>query len=197
MPKTISEQALEDVVVAELVKAGYLLRQTSAYDKSLCLDAGPLIDFIQATQPKEWDKFVKQHGESARQAFLKRVSQAIESDGIVAVLRNPVKANGCKFRLAYFQPETSRNPETEKLFKANQFSVIRQVRYSEKTDHSLDVVLFLNGLPLFTVELKNPLNGQDIKDAITQYKRDRDTREAFFFTAAASPTLPSIRSWLA
>ena len=180
MPKTISEQALEDVVVAELVKAGYLLRQTSAYDKSLCLDAGPLIDFIQATQPQEWDKFVKQHGESARQAFLKRVSQAIESDGIVAVLRNPVKANGCKFRLAYFQPETSRNPETEKLFKANQFSVIRQVRYSEKTDHSLDVVLFFNGLPLFTVELKNPLNGQDIKDAITQYKRDRDTREALF-----------------
>ena len=87
MAKPISEQALEDVVVAELVKAGYAERQTSAYDKSLCLDAGQLIDFIIETQAKEWDKFRDQHGDSARQAFLKRVAQAIESDGIVAVLR--------------------------------------------------------------------------------------------------------------
>ena len=149
MAKSISEKALEDVVVAELAKAGYEQRQTSAYDKSLCLDAGPLISFIQVTQPKEWEKFIKQHGESSRQALLKRVAQVVETDGIVAVLRQGVKANGCKFRLAFFQPETSRNPETEKLFQANHFSVIRQVRYSEKTDHSLDVVLFLNGLPLF------------------------------------------------
>lgn len=180
MAKPISEQALEDVVVAELVKDGYLLRQTSAYDKALCLDAGPLMDFIHATQPQEWAKFQKQHGESARQNFLKRVSQAVENDGLIAVLRHSVKANGCKFRLAYFQPETSRNPDTEKLYAANQFSVIRQLRYSEKTGHSLDVVLFLNGLPLFTVELKNPLNGQDVRDAITQYKKDRDPREPLF-----------------
>ncbi|MFO1065531.1 MAG: type I restriction endonuclease, partial [Pirellulales bacterium] len=180
MAKSISEKALEDVVVAELVSAGYEQRQGSAYDKMLCLDAGPLISFIQVTQPKEWDKFINQHGEAARSALLKRVSQAVESDGLVTVLRQGVKANGCKFRLAYFQPETSRNSETEKLYKANHFSVIRQVRYSEKTDHSLDVVLFLNGLPLFTCELKNPLNGQDVKDAITQYKHTRDPREALF-----------------
>ncbi|MEX1027502.1 MAG: type I restriction endonuclease, partial [Candidatus Paceibacterota bacterium] len=180
MTKAISEQALEDVMVAELVKAGYHQRQPSAYDKALCLDAGPLIDFIQATQPREWDKFAKQHGESARSAFLKRVAQAVESDGVITVLRQAVKANGCKFRLAFFQPETSRNPESEKLYQANQFSVIRQLRYSEKSDHSLDVVLFLNGLPLFTVELKNPLNGQDVRDAITQYKKTRDPREPLF-----------------
>ena len=180
MAKPISEQALEDVVVTELVTAGYLERQTSAYDKSLCLDAGPLMDFIHATQPQEWAKFQKQHGESARQNFLKRISQAVENDGVIAVLRQPVKANGCKFRLAFFQPETSRNPETERLFEANQFSVIRQLRYSERTGHSLDVVIFLNGLPLFTVELKNPFNGQDVKDAITQYKKDRDLREPLF-----------------
>ena len=180
MAKSISEKALEDVVVAELAKAGYEQRQTSAYDKSLCLDAGPLISFIQVTQPKEWEKFIKQHGESSRQALLKRVAQVVETDGIVAVLRQGVKANGCKFRLAFFQPETSRNPETEKLFQANHFSVIRQVRYSEKTDHSLDVVLFLNGLPLFTCELKNPFNGQDVKDAITQFKHTRDQREPLF-----------------
>jgi len=180
MAKPISEQALENSIVADLKAAGYIQRQPSAYDKSLCLDAGPLIDFVQATQPKEWGKFVKQHGESSQQRFLKRVSQAIESDGVIAALRLPVKANGCKFRLAYFQPETSRNPETERLYQANQFTVIQQVRYSEKTSQSLDLVLFLNGLPLFTAELKNPFNNQDVTDAITQYKRTRDPRESLF-----------------
>jgi type I restriction enzyme R subunit len=180
MTKPISEQALEDAIARELTTTGYLLRSAAAYDKSLCLDAGPLIDFIEATQPRVWQRYVDQHQATSRDAFLRRVSQAIESDGVVTVLRQGVKASGCLFKLAFFQPETSRNPETEQLFQANQFSVIRQLRYSEKTDHSLDLTLFLNGLPLFTAELKNPLNGQDVTDAITQYRRNRDPRESLF-----------------
>jgi type I restriction enzyme R subunit len=178
--KTISEQALETAIVADLTKAHYIHRQPSAFDKALCLDPGPLIDFVQATQPKEWKKFVEQHRESARDQFLKRVAEAIEADGTVTVLRQGVKATGCKFRLAFWKPETTFNPDTEGLYQANQFTVIRQVRYSEKTDHSLDLVLFLNGLPLFTAELKNPLNNQDVTDAITQYRRTRDPREPIF-----------------
>src|SRR5690242_21305326 len=123
------------------------------FDKALCLDPSPLIDFVQATQPKEWKRFVEQHRESARDQFLKRVAEAVEADGAVAVLRQGVKATGCKFRLAFFKPETSLNPDTEVLYQANQFTVMRQVRYSEKTDQSLDLVVFLNGLPLFTAEL--------------------------------------------
>jgi len=84
---------------------------------------------------------------------LKRVAAAVEADGTVAVLRQGVKATGCKFQLAFFKPETGLNPETQVLYQVNQFTVMRQVRYSEKTDHSLDLVLFLNGLPLFTAEL--------------------------------------------
>src|SRR4051812_15327409 len=155
MSKAISELALETAIVADLVKAHYLQRQPSAFDKALCLDPTPLIDFVQATQPKEWAKYVQQHRAEARDTFLKRVAEAIESEGTLTVLRQGVKATGCKFRLAYFKPETSLNPETEMLYQANQFTIIRQVRYSEKTDHSLDLVLFLNGLPLFTAELKN------------------------------------------
>jgi type I restriction enzyme R subunit len=178
--KAISEQALETAIVADLVRAHYVQRPYAAFDKALCLDPGPLIDFIEATQPKEWAKFEQQHGKDARPAFHKRVAAAIEADGSVTVLRQGVKASGCKFRLAFFKPETSLNPDTEVLYQANQFTVMRQVRYSEKTDHSLDLVLFLNGLPLFTAELKNPLNNQDITDAITQYKRTRDPREPVF-----------------
>jgi hypothetical protein len=78
MSKAISEQALETVIVADLTKAHYSQRPPSAFDKALCLDPGPLIDFVQATQPKEWKKFVEQHRESARDQFLKRVAEAIE-----------------------------------------------------------------------------------------------------------------------
>ena len=180
MSKAISEQALETAIVADLTKAHYVLRQPSAFDKALCLDPGPLIDFVQATQPKEWAKYFQQHRADARDTFLKRVAEAVAADGTVTVLRQGVKATGCKFRLAFFKPETSLNRDTEVLYQANQFTVMRQVRYSEKTDHSLDLVLFLNGLPLFTAELKNPLNGQDVTDAITQYRRTRDAREPVF-----------------
>ncbi len=180
MTKPISEEALEDAITRDLTSARYVQRPAAAYDKSLCLDAGPLIDFIQATQPKVWDKYRTQHGESARDTFLRRVSQAIESDGVITVMRQGVKATGCKFKLAFFKPETTLNPDTEVLYQANQFSIVRQLRYSEKTDHSLDLAVFLNGLPLFTAELKNPLNGQDVTDAITQYRNDRDPREPLF-----------------
>jgi len=180
MSKTISEQALEAAIVADLVKAHYLQRPPSAFDKALCLDPGPLIDFVQATQPKEWKKFVEQHRESARDQFLKRVAEVIEADGTVTVLRQGVKATGCKFRLAFWKPENTWNPDTVTLYQANQFTVMRQVRYSEKTDHSLDLALFLNGLPLFTAELKNPLNEQTVQDAILQYMRTRDPREPLF-----------------
>ena len=93
------------------------------------------------------------------------------------MLRNGIKDSGCKFRLAYFRPASGLNEETRRLHAANLFAVVRQVRYSEKNENSLDLVLFLNGIPIFTAELKNPLNGQDVEDAIRQYKTDRDPRE--------------------
>jgi type I restriction enzyme R subunit len=180
MTKPISEHALETAIVADLTQAHYVQRPPSAFDKALCLDPGPLLDFVQATQPKEWKKLVEQHRADARGAFLKRVAEAVERDGTVTLLRQGVKVTGCRFRLAFWKPETTFNPDTEVLYQANQFSVMRQVRYSEKTDHSLDLVLFLNGLPLFTAELKNPLNEQTVRDAIAQYRHARDPREPLF-----------------
>ena len=69
------------------------------------------------------------------------------------------------------------NAELRRLYEGNIFSVIRQLKYSEKTEHSIDIALFLNGLPLFTAELKNPLTGQTIVNAIKQYRYDRDRKE--------------------
>ncbi len=93
MNKTISEQALETAIVADLTKAHYVERKPSAFDKMLCLDPGPLIDFVEATQPREWAKFVVQHKEDAKPAFLKRAAAAIAVDGTVTVLREGVKAS--------------------------------------------------------------------------------------------------------
>jgi len=93
------------------------------------------------------------------------------------VLRNGLKDSGCKFRLAYFRPASGLNEETPRLHAANLFAAVRQVHYSTKNEKSLDLTLFLNGIPIFTAELKNPLNGQDVEDAIRQYRTDRDPRE--------------------
>ena len=87
---------------------------------------------------------------------------------------------GCRFRLAYFRPASGLNEETRWLYQGNTFSVARQLHYSERNNKSLDLALFLNGIPIFTAELKNPLTGQDVQDDIRQYRTDRDPREPLF-----------------
>jgi type I restriction enzyme R subunit len=156
---------------------GYRKRKPEDYDRSLCLLPRDVLDFVLATQPKEWKKLEQHHGAGVREQFLKRLAAEIERRGALDVLRNGLKDSGCKFRLAYFRPASGLNEETRRLHAANLFAVVRQVYYSAKNEKSLDLVLFLNGIPIFTAELKNPLNGQDVEDAIRQYKTDRDPRE--------------------
>ena len=115
-----------------------------------------------------------------QRTFLQRLAAEIEQRGALDVLRNGIKDSGCKFQLAYFRPASGLNEETQRLHAANLFALVRQLRYSAKNENSLDLVLFLNGIPIFTAELKNPLTGQDVEDAIRQYKTDRDPREPLF-----------------
>jgi len=156
---------------------GYRKRKPEDYDRRLCLLPRDVVDFVLATQPKEWKKLEQHHGAAVREQFLKRLSAEIERRGALDVLRNGLKDSGCKFRLAYFRPASGLNEETRRLHAANLFAVVRQVHYSTKNEKSLDLVLCLNGIPIFTAELKNPLNSQDVEDAIRQYKTDRDPRE--------------------
>lgn len=165
---------------SEYLPGGYYKRQHTEYDRSRCLIPRDAIDFITATQPQEWEKLKQHHGAQVKEHFLARLSREIERRGTLEVLRRGIKDWGCKFRLAYFMPASSLNPKLEKLHAVNIFSVVRQLRYSERNENSLDLAIFLNGLPLFTAELKNPLTGQNVQDAIGQYRFDRDPREAFF-----------------
>jgi type I restriction enzyme, R subunit len=172
-----SEKDFEAKVEAHLLASGYTSRLPEQYDRSLCVDPGALFDFIRSTQAKTWEKLKAQHGEQVKDRFLKRLVKEIETRGTLDVLRRGITDLGCHFDLAYFRPETTMNEEHARLYKANIISVVRQLKYSQKNDNSIDLVLFVNGLPVITAELKNPLKGQDFKDAIWQYRNDRDPKE--------------------
>ena len=180
-----AERPVRESAAGEFLRGGYLKRQPSDYDRAVCLDTGLALDFIYATQPKEWTKFKKQYGNGvdyndAKQKLVQRLDHDIRARGTLDVLRKGIKANGCKFRLAYFRPASGLNEALQQLYNANLFSVVRQLKYSHKNENSLDVALFLNGLPIFTAELKNPLTGQTVEDAVRQYRADRDPHEPLF-----------------
>jgi type I restriction enzyme, R subunit len=163
------------------VASGFYRRhRPEEYDRALCLIPQDVLDFVLATQPKEWDKLRQHHGAALQEQFLRRVASEIERRGALDVLRIGVKDSGVKFQLAYFRPSSALNEQIQRLYLANLFAVARQLRYSEKHENSLDLALFLNGIPIFTAEVKNPLTGQDVADAIRQYKTDRDPREPLF-----------------
>ncbi len=164
----------------EPAPGGYHRRRPDDYDRALCLVPADVVDFLLATQPKQWGKLEQHHGADVKPRFLARLSREIARRGALDVLRNGVKDSGCKFRLAYFRPASGLNEELQRLHAANLFAVVRQLRFSEHDEQSLDLALFLNGIPVFTAELKNPLNGQDVRDAIRQYREDRDPREPLF-----------------
>ena len=165
----------------EFAPGGYHKRASADYDKALCLIPADVLAFLYATQPKEWAKYQQQQGADAKGKLLQRLAHEVQTRGTLDVLRVGIKANGCTFKLAYFHPASGLNETLQTLYAANIFSVLRQLHYSAKnTRDSLDVVIFLNGLPLFTAELKNPFTAQTYKHAIEQYRKDRSPTEPLF-----------------
>ena len=129
---------------------GYLRRRPEDYDRGLCLIPGDVVDFLLATQPKEWERLKQHHGSEVKPRFLGRLSREIARRGALDVLRNGIKDMGCRFRMAYFRPASGLNEELQRLHAANLFAEVRQLRYSEQGEHSLDLAIFLNGIPIFT-----------------------------------------------
>ena len=178
--RTYTETDFEDHIEAHLNQSDYESLQSTNYDKSLCLIPNETLQFIQDTQPKEYQKLERQYGADTPQKLALRISNQIKSRGVLDVLRKGVKDRGCDFNLTYFQPSSGMNPDHQHLYAQNRFSLIRQLHYSQRNENSLDMTLFLNGLPLVTMELKNSLTGQTVIDAEKQYRTDRDPREPLF-----------------
>ena len=176
----ISEKSFEASIEEGLLDGGYRRREPEDYDRATCLDPGCVTDFVFATQPQEWEKLKQHYGAEVKQGFLRRLTSEVAERGTLDVLRKGIRDRGSKFQLAYFRPVSGLNEELQRLCEANQFTVIRQLKHSETSEKSVDLALFLNGLPIFTAELKNPLTGQNVRDAMQQYRFDRDRREALF-----------------
>ncbi|MDD2337202.1 MAG: DEAD/DEAH box helicase family protein [Geobacteraceae bacterium] len=177
----VSEQAAEEGIVASLaISTMYRERQNTAFDATALLDIAETTAFIQATQPKEWAKLSKQFPGGEQEALAAQLTTLLQKRGTLEVLRNGVSFNGINLQLAYFRPSAGGNPEHQARYEANRFAVMRQVHFSTKTlDQSIDVVLFLNGLPIISIELKNHFTSQNVHHAIAQYRR-RDHREPFW-----------------
>ena len=177
---TYTEEDFEDHIEAHLNRSGYRSRRTVHYNKRLCLIHDETLRFIQETQPNEYQKLERQYEDETSIKLLNRIGKEIGRRGVLDVLRKGIKDRGCHFNLTYFRPSSGMNPDQGRLYAQNRFSLIRQLKYSQRNEKSVDMALFLNGLPLVTMELKNSLTGQTVTDAEKQYRTDRDPREPLF-----------------
>jgi type I restriction enzyme, R subunit len=153
------------------------------YVAELGLDAKQLMAFVQESQPDAWVKLTGILGDDAdkaRDRLLRRIAGQIDERGTVDVLHRGVREHGVQIDLAYFMPAHGLTPELLEEYAKNRLTVTRQLRYSAKTADELDLVLFVNGIPVASAELKNPLTKQNVEDAKRQYRIDRDPKELFF-----------------
>ncbi|HEV2149008.1 MAG TPA: type I restriction endonuclease [Longimicrobiaceae bacterium] len=174
-----TERALEDAVEAALLDRGWIKGAPAAFDRERALDPTHLFPFIEDTQPKLWAELRAQHGVQLEGTFLSVLEKYLESHGTLGVLRQGIKFYGRKVELAYFRPAHGLNPEAAERYAKNRLVVTRQVKFIPGHEDSIDLVLFLNGLPVATVELKNEFTGQNVWDAVAQYKR-RDPKHPIF-----------------
>src|SRR5579859_3943891 len=175
------EKAFEDAIEYSLLeKGGYELGNPKDFTRELALDTKILFAFIKDTQLEAWEKLSSIHAGDVESKFLRRLTQEIDSRGILDVLRNGIVDYGVKFRLAYFKPASRRNPETLVLYNKNKLTVTRQLKYSIKNENSLDLVLSINGFPVATAELKNQFTKQTVENAKKQFREDRDSNELLF-----------------
>ena len=154
----------------QMVDGGYM-----AY-RSRALDATTLVDFIQTTQPKAWERFERMCNSDPTAKFAKVFSDAVDADGIVHVLKHGFKHRGIKFKVVYFKPESGLNETAADRYAKNVCRCIRQFHFAETGNQTIDMVLDVNGIPVVGIELKDQFTGQDVEDAMRQWREDRDPR---------------------
>jgi type I restriction enzyme R subunit len=175
-----NEDSFESVIETRLLECGYEAIAASSYDASQVLLPEIALAFIRSSQPKEWAKLEALHAANTETTVLKDLTLWLDTYGTLAVLRNGFKCYGRTLRVAFFKPAHGMNPELAAQYAANRVGVTRQLRYSLKNTNELDLVLSINGIPVVTAELKNPMTGQTVTNAIAQYQQDRDHREPLF-----------------
>ena len=184
-----TERDFETAIEAELTRSGgYAARSPKAYDEALALFPNDVAGFLQDSQPAKWEALTALLGPQTPSTVLDSLSKELELKGTLHVLRHGFKCYGKTFRMAYFRPNTTMNPEAAANYAHNRLTLTRQVAFTsvmKKADGNhrrciIDVTLAVNGIPVVTSELKNPLTGQRAAAAIRQYEHERDGRDLLF-----------------
>ena len=172
------EEAIEDFLITS---AGYSKGDPFAYDIEKALFPADVIGFVADTQPAKWNALKKILNDRAEETLIHDLTKELSLKGSLHVLRHGFKSFGKPFRLAFFTPNSNLNQQAWVDYEKNRLTVTRQLHFSPKNpNRSLDVVISLNGLPVVTLELKNPMTGQTIENAIQQYKFDRQPSDPIF-----------------
>ena len=181
MKSDTSERGLETIIVESLINdAGYVQGNSADFDRDHALDWPKLSSFLSTTQKKAYEGLRLDEEGAPRTQFLYRLQGEVTKRGIIDVLRTGIRHNQYSIDLFYGAP-SEENVKAKELYGKNIFSITRQLHYSKnETQLSLDIAIFINGLPLATFELKNKLTKQTVEDAIQQYKRDRNPKELLF-----------------
>lgn len=177
------ESAFESNIEAHLLANGWGSPAPASYDRKTGIFGDEVIAFVRESQPKAWQQLVTRHGGEAmaREKFLKVVVDALDHRGTISVLRSPVKDSGVSVRLCFFKPASGLNAEQSQRYATNRLGVVRQLHHSESNPaDSLDLTLLVNGIPVATAELKNPLTHQSVEDAMQQYRADRNPNDLIF-----------------
>ncbi|MEO5787760.1 DEAD/DEAH box helicase family protein [Gelidibacter sp.] len=176
-----TELTFETAIELSLLEdGGYVKGHSKDFDAQLGIFPKYVIEFLKNSQPQQWEKLSNIHNEAVETKVIQRLLKELDLKGTLDVLRHGFTDYGVKFNMAYFRPESSLNPDSERLYSKNHLSVTRQLYYERKGKNSLDIVLSLNGLPISTVELKNQFSGQNVTNAQKQYVYDREPSEPIF-----------------
>lgn len=154
----------------QMVGGGYVEHRDRA------LDAATLVNFIQTTQPKAWDRFERMCNSDPTAKFAKVFNDAVDRLGMVAVLKHGFKHRGITFKVVFFKPESGLNESAADRYAKNICRCIRQFHFAETGNQTIDMVLDVNGIPLVGIELKDQFTGQDVENAMRQWREDRDPR---------------------
>ena len=179
MPQHI-EREFENAIEEHLLGHGWLKGNPEHFDRAPALDVGEVVRFIAETQAATWADLTRQHGDGVGKTVIESLVKALDYQGALDVLRHGFGFMGKRLRVASFKPSHGLNPDLVESYARNRLTVTRQVKFDPASEKSLDMVLSLNGLPIATVELKNPLTAQNVQHAIEQYRNDRDPRLPIF-----------------
>ena len=177
---TTEKQFESDIEAFLISDEGGYIKGSGTYSPKLGLYPDKLISFIKRTQPREWAAFERQNDIDPVRKFCVAFNNACDMDGVLHVLRNGFKHRGTTFKVCYFKPESALNDTAGIQYAENEVECYRQWYYSADTKKSVDMVLVVNGIPVFAFELKNQYTGQNVDNAKTQWMYDRDPREICF-----------------